>query len=242
MRVSVRPGAADRIPMAVMAKVPAAGEVKTRLCPPLTPGQAAGLARCFLQDRVEQIAGIDLAEPLVAFTPPDREGEMRRLVAGPVRLVPQRGADLGARLDRLLTDLLAAGYPGAIAVDADSPTVPTTFLRRACAELLAGTTDIVIGPCEDGGYYLLGLRQPAPALFDGVPWSTPAVLAETVRRARRLGLRLVLLPAWFDVDRGEDLERLREMPPPAAGEAAPFWPRRTAAFLAAVLTTPGVEE
>jgi rSAM/selenodomain-associated transferase 1 len=228
-----------RIPMAVMAKVPAAGEVKTRLCPPLSPGQAAGLARCFLQDRLEQIRGIDLAEPLVAFAPPERESEMRRLVTDPVQLVPQRGADLGARLDRLLTDLLAAGHPGAIAVDADSPTVPTAFLRRACAELLRATADVVIGPCEDGGYYLVGLRQPVPALFTGVPWSTPAVLPETVARARRLGLRLTLLPAWFDVDRGEDLERLRGTPSAEASDPAPFWPRRTVAFLAAELPARG---
>jgi uncharacterized protein len=159
-------------------------------------------------------------------------------VTDPVRLVPQQGADLGARLDRLLTDLLKAGHPGAIAVDADSPTVPTAFLRRACAELLAATADVVIGPCEDGGYYLVGLRQPTPALFTGVPWSTPAVLSETVGRARRLGLRLTLLPAWFDVDRGEDLERLRDRPS-GDGSAPAFRPRRTVAFLAAELPAGG---
>jgi rSAM/selenodomain-associated transferase 1 len=193
-----------------MAKVPAAGRVKTRLCPPLTPDQAARLARCFLQDRIEQLREVAAAAPVVAFTPADLEAELRGLLPGDVRLVPQEGADLGARLDRILTDLLAESGAGAVAIDADSPTLPTDYLRQACARLAEATADVVLGPCQDGGYYLIGLRRPAPALFRAMPWSTPAVLGETVARARRLGLRLALLPAWFDVDRGEDLGRLRE--------------------------------
>ena len=168
-----------RIPAAIMAKVPAAGEVKTRLCPPLTPTQAAGLARCFLQDRVAQLRGLPAVAPVVAFTPPDREAELRALVPDDVRLVPQQGAGLGARLDRLLTDLVAEGAGGAIAVDADSPTLPTDFVRRACMHLAERTADMVLGPCDDGGYYLIGLRQAAPELFRDMPWSTPAVLEET---------------------------------------------------------------
>ena len=217
-----------RIPVAIMAKVPVAGEVKTRLCPPLTPVQAAELARCFLEDRIAQLSGIPTVAPIVAFTPADREPELRPLLADGVRAVPQQGADLGARLDRLLTDLLAEGAPGAVAVDADSPTLPTDFVRRACAHLAGAETDVVLGPCDDGGYYLVGLRRPAPELFRAMPWSTPTVLDETVARARRLGLRLALLPPWFDVDRGADLERLR-----ASAEApGAHRPPRTLAFLA----------
>lgn len=225
----------SRVPLAIMAKVPIPGQVKTRLCPPLTPDQAAGLARCFLQDRVEQIAGIAAAEPIVAFTPAEGADELRRLLPGPVRLVPQNGADLGARLDRVLTDLLGDGSPGAIAVDADSPSLPTAFLRQACAHLLDGTAEVVLGPCEDGGYYLVGLRAPAPELFRAMPWSTPAVLGETLARIGRLGRRLALLPPWFDVDRGEDLARLRAgaaaAPSADRPEAPPFSPPRTLAFL-----------
>lgn len=219
-----------RIALAVMAKVPVAGEVKTRLCPPLVPRDAAALARCFLLDRIEQLTVVLTGDPMVAFAPREREREIRALLPAGVRLVPQAGADLGARLDRLLTDLLGEGYPGAIAVDADSPTLPTGFLERACRHLLDATADVVVGPCEDGGYYLIGLRAPAPALFRDMPWSTATVLAETVARARDLGLRLALLPPWFDVDRGEDLARLR-----AEARARPeaFRPPRTLAFLEA---------
>lgn len=219
------------LPVAIMAKVPAAGRVKTRLCPPLTPEQAARLARCFLQDRLEQLGGVATATPIVAFTPPEREGELRGMVPGAVRLVAQEGADLGARLDRILTDLLTESRAGAIAIDADSPTLPTDYLRQACARLSEATADVVLGPCEDGGYYLIGLRQPAPALFREMPWSTAAVLDETVARTRQLGLRLALLPPWFDVDRGEDLGRLRE----SVEVPGAYRPARSLAFLAAEL-------
>lgn len=154
---------------------------------------------------------------------------MRALVPAGVRLVPQAGVDLGARLDRLLTDLLAEGYAAAIALDADSPTLPTAFVETACRGLLDRTADVVVGPCDDGGYYLIGLRTPAPALFREMPWSTAAVLPETVDRAKRAGLTLTLLPPWFDVDRGEDLARLRR----SAEAPEAFRPRRTLAFLAA---------
>jgi len=215
------------VPVAIMARVPVAGRVKTRLCPPLTSDQAARLARCFLLDRVEQLGAIADASPVVAFTPADLEAELRRLLPGDVRLVPQEGADLGARLDRILTGLLVESGAGAIAIDTDSPTVPTDYLRQACAHLARATADIVLGPSEDGGYYLIGLRQPAPDLFREMPWSTAAVLDETVTRTRRLGLRLALLPPWFDVDRGEDLGRLRE----SVAVPGAYRPPRTLAFL-----------
>jgi rSAM/selenodomain-associated transferase 1 len=215
-----------------MAKVPEAGHVKTRLCPPLTPDEAASLARCFLLDRVEQLGEVADSDALVAFSPRERAAEMRALVPVSVRLVPQEGPDLGARLDRVLTDLLAEGYRAAIAVDADSPTLPTMYLRRACAELCDGAADVVVGPCEDGGYYLIGLRAPIPALFADMPWSTSGVTAETLARARRLGLRFAVLPSWFDVDRAEDLTRLGGVPAPEA-----FRPTRTRAFLDAIRAT-----
>jgi uncharacterized protein len=215
-----------RVALAVMAKAPVAGQVKTRLCPPLTPAEAAALARCFLLDRLEQLGEVSDGDALVAFAPKERDAEMRDVLPAGVRLVPQEGVDLGARLDRVLTDLLAEGYTGAIAVDADSPTLPTAYLRRACGVLRDPAIDVVVGPSEDGGYYLIGLRAPVPALFRDMPWSTAVVTEETLARARRLGLRLALLPSWFDVDRGEDLARLRAPAPPEAFPAP-----RTLAFL-----------
>jgi rSAM/selenodomain-associated transferase 1 len=222
-----RPGAGPgRVAVAVMAKVPEPGQVKTRLCPPLTALQAAALARCFLLDRLDQLREVPDSETLVAFDPKEREEEMRSLVSPGTRLVPQEGADLGARMDRLLTGLLAEGHAGAIVIGTDSPTLPTAYLRRACDAIRDAAVDLVIGPAEDGGYYLIGLRAPAAALFVDMAWSTATVTAETLARAGRLGLRPALLPSWFDVDRGEDLARLRA---PASREA--FRPPRTLAVL-----------
>jgi hypothetical protein len=216
------------VALAVMVKTPVAGQVKTRLCPPLHPAEAAALAACFLLDRLEQLGEVPGADVLVAFAPRESRTEIRRLVPPGSRLVPQEGADLGERQNRLLTALLAEGYTGAVVVGTDSPTLPTAFLRRACDALREGTADTVLGPAEDGGYYLIGLRIPAPALFTDMPWSTAAVTRETLARARRLGLRLLVLPTWFDVDRGVDLARLRDPGPPEA-----FRPPRTLAFLGA---------
>ena len=220
----MRPG---RIALAAMAKVPIAGEVKTRLCPPLQPAQAEALARCFLEDRVEQLRELPGTDGLVAFTPPEREAELRALVPADVRLLPQRGADLGARMSRLLSDLLAEGYAGAIAVGTDTPTLPTAHLVEACEALRSGTADVVLGPSEDGGYYLIGLGAPAPELFVDMPWSAATVYAATLTRARAGGRRIFVLPTWFDVDRAADLVRLSR-----ASERGAYRPRHTLAFLA----------
>ena len=216
----------ERVALAAMAKAPIAGAVKTRLCPPLRPAQAAELARCLLQDRVEQLGAVPGGDRLVAFTPPEHEAAVRALVPPDVRLMPQQGVDLGARMSGLLTALLAEGYAGALVVGTDTPTLPTACLAEAAVAIGRGAADVVLGPSEDGGYYLIGLTRPAPTLFVDMPWSTATVGEETLRRARAAGGRVLVLPPWFDVDRIEDLARLREDP----GKDA-YRPRRTIAYL-----------
>jgi glycosyltransferase A (GT-A) superfamily protein (DUF2064 family) len=143
--------------------------------------------------------------------------------------VPQHDGELGERLTVLLQGLLSAGHPGAIAMDSDSPTLPMAYVARAAEELAAGAADVILGPCDDGGYYLVGVPVSWPALFDDIPWSTGAVLATTLERARRLRLRVSMLPAWFDVDTEADLPRLHtEMRQAAAA------PARTFAFVEAL--------
>lgn len=191
-----------------MAKAPVAGRVKTRLCPPLSPHEAAGLARCFLLDKIHQVRMLEGAAPVIAYAPEDSRDLFGRLAPG-FLLLPQQGADLGARLTCGLELLLAAGHGGALAIDSDTPTLPVAFLQQAVDLLADPAADVVVGPTEDGGYYLIGLRAPQPGLFVEMPWSTSDVLSETIRRARRLGLRLTQLPAWHDVDTPRDLDRLR---------------------------------
>jgi len=116
--------------------------------------------------------------------------------------------ELGARLANGLAQLLAHGHAGAVAIDSDTPTLPTAFLQQGVDILRRGESDVVVGPCDDGGYYLIGVRADRPELFEDMPWSTPEVLPETLRRARTAGLATVCLPEWFDVDTAADLERL----------------------------------
>ena len=175
--------------VAVMAKTPGAGAVKSRLHAALTPERATELYRCFLLDRLDAVAGLRDVSPIVAFTPAESEPVMKELVPSGFDLVPQRGADLGERLAALLAGLLERGHAGAIAIDSDSPTLPMTYVAEAARLLADDRPDVVLGPCEDGGYYLIGLRAPQPALFEGIPWSTSAVFALTLGKARARAVR-----------------------------------------------------
>lgn len=211
-----------------MAKVPGLEPVKSRLHGLLSPEMATVLYRCFLLDRLEALAVLPGIEPLVAFTPASGRARMGALAPAGIRLVAQQGRDLGERLATVLAGLLGAGHAGAMAIDSDSPTLPMAHVLEAADVLARGAADLVLGPSEDGGYYLVGLRQPRPALFAGIPWSTDQVLSLTLEAARRLGLRTHLLPEWFDVDTERDLRRLR------AAVAAGDGPRRTRRCLDAI--------
>jgi hypothetical protein len=194
--------------VAIMAKAPRAGEVKTRLCPPLSGAEAAELYRCFLLDKIEQVRSLQGARPAIAYTPEEGRAFFEA-VAPDFRLLPQRGEDLGARLAGTFAALFAQGYAGALAIDSDTPTLPPGLLQQA-VDLIAGpAADVVLGPCEDGGYYLIGLRRLHRQLFEGIAWSTDRVLPETLRRAKGLGLTVASLPTWLDIDTPEDLERLQ---------------------------------
>lgn len=206
------------VAVAIMAKAPRPGEVKTRLCPPLDAPEAAALYRCFLLDKLAAVRALGGVQPAVAYAPADARAEFEALAPG-FLLVPQEGPDLGARLHATLASLLAGGHAGAIAVDSDTPTLPGAFLQEAADRLAHPGTDVVVGPTEDGGYYLIGVRAARRELFDGMPWSTPAVLEETLRRTAAAGLRTTRLPTWFDVDTPDDLGRLRAAL--AAGNPAP---------------------
>jgi rSAM/selenodomain-associated transferase 1 len=203
----------------VVAKAPVAGQTKTRLCPPLDGATAAALYTCFLRDTLALMEQVADVRHMIGYLPEDAAGYFREL-APQMALAPQRGADLGERLDNLLADALAAGAGAAVVMDSDSPTLPAAYVQQAFAELEAGA-DVVIGPCEDGGYYLIGLRRPQPRLLREVQMSTPHVLRDTLAIAAELGLRAALLPAWYDVDTAAELARLREELRVAPPEVAP---------------------
>ena len=191
-----------------MVKAPRAGEVKTRLCPPLTPQEAAGLASRFALDTVANSAGAGAAV-LIAYSPEDGREALDLLLPPGVRRIPQRGASLGARMQCAMEDARAVGYGPLVIIGTDSPTLPSGILHTAITILSTGSSDAVFGPTEDGGYYLAGTRLPIRGLFDSVAWSTPRALTDTLRNATALNLVVELLPAWYDVDTPEDLVRLR---------------------------------
>ena len=190
-----------------MAKAPGFAPVKSRLQPPLTADEARALATAFLLDRLDAVTTLADATAVLAFAPSEAAAALRTLIPSGVRLLAQRGDDLGARLTHVFDDLLAQ-HAAVLVLDADSPTLPMTWVAEGVAMLAAEQADVVLGPSDDGGYWSIGLRTRCPALFADVPWSTERVLETTLARAQTLRLRVALLPRWFDVDTEADLRRL----------------------------------
>jgi glycosyltransferase A (GT-A) superfamily protein (DUF2064 family) len=170
--------------LVIMAKQPAVGRTKTRLCPPLTPAEAVALYEAMLRDTIGLVDGLEGVRLAIAVTPPEATDAFRALGR-----------------------LLAAGHSRAIALNSDGPTLPAAYLRQAIARL--DDADVVLGPSEDGGYYLIGLTQPQPELFQDIEWSTEQVTAQTLARAEAMGLSVALLPPWYDVDTAADLDRFQ---------------------------------
>ncbi|MFQ5344212.1 MAG: TIGR04282 family arsenosugar biosynthesis glycosyltransferase [Anaerolineae bacterium] len=192
--------------LVLMAKQPAAGRTKTRLSPPLSPEAAAGLYRCFLLDKLAQMRGVESANLGVAYWPATAREYFAALAPG-FTLIPQAGADLAERLRNVFDLAFHRGYEQVMAIDGDTPTLPAGHLRQGFQRLDDPAVDVVLGPCEDGGYYAIGMKRPHPTLFD-VAMSTPRVVEDTLARAEAAGLRVALLPNWYDVDTPADLERL----------------------------------
>ena len=199
-----------RSAVAIMAKAPQPGEVKTRLCPPLSRRAAAELYRCFLLDKIAQVNVLQRATPVVSYTPSDSKPLFEALAPAHFMLIPQRGDDLGARILWTFDQLFRQGYPQVMVIDSDTPTLPTAYLERAVALIADGESDVVIGPTEDGGYYLIGLRHSRRELFERMPWSTSQVFPETRRRCEQYGLTVACTECWYDVDTPDDLARLSE--------------------------------
>jgi rSAM/selenodomain-associated transferase 1 len=227
-----------------MAKAPLAGEVKTRLVPPLTPNEAAALNVCFLRDMAENInivSETEAASGLVVYTPAGSEPAFDGVLPEGFKLLAQRGASLGERLCNATDDLLKQGYGAVCLINSDSPTLPASILVRAIESLATDGDRVVLGAAEDGGYYLIGLKHAHRNLFNEIAWSTSDVLARTRQRAAEIDLSVELLPRWYDVDEAETLNRLSEdlfLPPPLNGAyPAPH----TRAFLQAIIKSEGLQ-
>lgn len=208
----VNPPPRHHAALVIFAKAPVPGQVKTRLCPPLTSDEAATLHGSFVLDTLERTK-LAVTKFKVPFD--------RYLACAPssalvffkimeerqsVQLIDQEGDDLGQRMSRAFDALFARGYHQVLIVGTDVPSLPLDHYKQSLA--LLETHDLVLGPARDGGYYLIGLKKPAPALFQDIPWSTDRVLALTREKAGQLGWRDALLPEWRDVDTLDDLRAL----------------------------------
>jgi uncharacterized protein len=216
--------------IAIMAKAPRQGEVKTRLVPPLSAADAAALGGCFIRDVAGNILAAAQTAPVegyVAYSPPGSEDLFAPLLPEGIGLLPPRRIGLGHALFDAAEDLLAAGYGSACLVNADSPTLPTSTLVAAARALAPPGDRLVLGPAEDGGYYLIGVKHPHRRLFEDIAWSTERVYRQTLNRAAEIGLDTVTLTGWYDVDDLASLRRLADELGNPAGYAAPH----TAAFL-----------
>lgn len=192
----------------VMAKRPAPGSTKTRLAPALTLDRAAELYERFLLDTIDMVSARPDCSLHIAVEAPESVDYFESIAPG-VPQVMQQGVSLGPRLDTVLRACLADGFDQAIAIGSDSPDLPSGHLDDAFAQLDRSDVDAVFGPTDDGGYYLVGWKQPWSALVVDVQMSTPTVLSDTLAVAERVGARVALAPGWHDVDEPADLDRLR---------------------------------
>ncbi|QXD15330.1 TIGR04282 family arsenosugar biosynthesis glycosyltransferase [Rhodocaloribacter litoris] len=189
----------------VFAKVPEPGQVKTRLTAVLTPAEAAGLYAAFLRDALAQYAALEVDLRLY-LDPPGGAVPDEWLPPG-TPVLPQRGRGLGARMQRAFLETFVAGYERIAIIGTDHPTLPSAFIEAAFAALAEPRT-VVIGPSEDGGYYLLGMNVFYPEPFEEMTYSHPGVFAQTLERIARTPATPVILPGWYDVDTPEALLRL----------------------------------
>ena len=194
--------------LAVMAKAPVAGEVKTRLVPFLAPAQAAKHYASLLIDLSTRLRSFGAADRYLAYAPAGAQDSLRKLVPKEFNFVAQRGRDLGERMGNVFADLLAAGHRSVVLIGSDLPVFPLEFLTRAFALLDGSATDLVLGPNRDGGYYLIGMRRPVPEVFDGMVWGSNSVFRLTCDRIRALGLNVSRLPPWLDIDTPADVAAL----------------------------------
>lgn len=206
----------------LFAKLPVLGNVKTRLIPPLAPKQALELYRAFLSDQSSFLQSFrDVAEVELYLDGPGEREAPSGLGAEGLRVTEQSPGDLGQRMLRAFQRSWQEGARSTVVIGADAPTLPRRHVLEAFRILESGAP-AVIGPAEDGGYVLLGLRQPLAELFRDIPWGTARVLRTTRLRALAGGVELAELASWYDVDEARDLGRLQlELALPGGLERAP---------------------
>jgi uncharacterized protein len=217
MHVLLDPKTSPKVPpnlcaLGIMTKAPQPGKVKTRLTPPLTSEQAAELNICFLRDialSILRATKMSPAKGIGVYTPLGKEAAYKTILPPEFFLVAQRGDDFGERLIFAAEDLFSLGFNSVCLINSDSPTVPAESFAEAAIELSDPRDRVVLGPSNDGGYYLIGLKRMHRRLFEEIDWSTGRVFAQTKERAAQLNLPVHILAPGLDVDDRPSLEQLK---------------------------------
>ena len=192
--------------LAIMARAPSSTG-KSRLIRDLGTRDGESLRGALLRDTFASVSSLDV-EKAVLFTPPEHETEIRELTPFPAVFLPQRGATLGDRMSGGMRDLLGFGFDAVAMIGSDLPTLPPARVSAALDILARRPEVLVLGPAEDGGYYLIGVTQCHPQLFQETPWGTSQVLERTCKAAEGLGIAVERIAQWYDVDSPSDLRRL----------------------------------
>jgi len=191
----------------IMAKVPIAGTVKTRLQPFLSAEQCAELAKCFLDDTVSKVKSLP-NELIIAYTPIEKRDVLLAILPNEQVFIEQKGVNLGDKMFHVFEFALSQNSDAVVMIGTDSPTFPAQFITQGF-EMLS-ETDAVLGETTDGGFYLIGLRKLKKEIFETVEWSSPKTFEQTAKNVENLNLKLSLLPNWYDVDTPDDLKRLKK--------------------------------
>lgn len=192
----------------IMAKVPRAGNVKTRLQPFLSNEQCRTLAEAFLFDAINKTRNF-CDRLIIAFAPAHERRFFNRFAIENLTVIEQTGLRLGEKMfDAFEFAFSTISDANALMIGTDSPTFPVDFIEKTF-DALESDADAVLGKSADGGFYLIGLHKNSPRLFRRIEWSSPKVFEQITRNVELLNLKLKLVPEWFDVDTPKDLRRLR---------------------------------
>ena len=193
--------------LGVFAKYWQPGAVKTRLASAIGGLHASQLYLLFLDTLLRRFDSV-ADQRVLCYWPEERREDFRAICGSAWQLVVQSDGDLGQRMNHFFGQSLSDGYGPIVLIGSDSPTLPADYLQRAFD--LLESHSAVLGPTDDGGYYLVGVAGALPPIFQGVAWSTPTVWQQTVGMLRAAKVPFAELPPWYDVDQVDDLSRLRD--------------------------------
>jgi uncharacterized protein len=231
-----------------MAKASAPGHTKTRLVPPLSFEEAAQFNTAFLRDIADNIRAAAAQASIaghLAFGPPQARRFFQENIPGEIGLIEAWYPDFGDCLFCAIAQLLERGHHSAVVLNSDSPTLPTSLLVETANELAQPGDRAVLGPANDGGYYLLGLKAAHRRLFQDIAWSTEHVARQTLERAGEIGLAVHVLPKWYDVDDVAGLRTLQSDLFDGQSSASPLRPnepRHTRALMQSLLATSDLQD